>query len=1105
MLFQRTRELGRRHGSPRQGNRSYRLRVERLEQREVPAVQMLSLMPPAAAVENSAITDVIATFSGTNPDINAYTATNVWGDGSTTTGTALNGGIIANGNGTYSVVGNYFAYVEEGSYTLSVTVTDAAGGTDTQSGAVVVNDAPLWNGYMAVMSCMANSSLATSPIPIAYFTDSNPSPDLNDFTATINWGDGTSDSVSSATGSIVPLSGSGGMWAVMGNHTYGPAGLYSVSVNILDNGGATTVVGGSIIVANPSPLQVTPYDPTTPLSTLTNALFAPNSGLTLVGSSFVGQQGQAGTYTGLSFQDATTSLSLPDGILLTSGLATNALGPNNTMSATGYWATPGDPNLDTLVTPEVTFDANALTLDFTAAPGVNTLQFKFVFGSEEFPEWVGQFNDVFGAYLDGTQISFDPMNNPISVNNNFFQLNNSGDTTNPYTAGKTVVTYDIQYDGLTPMLTTQAALDPTITTHTLKFVIADTRDQVLDSGVFLSSLTGNNTGGGGTGEAPEAEAGGPYSVAAGGSVVLDASATLDADQNPATLDYKWDLNGNGIFGETGSAATHGDEVGIHPTFLAGDLPAGSTQILTLMVTDNTGLVSTATAEIHVTGANLVLSDFPSPVTAGQAQSFTVVAHNADGSVATNYTGTVHFTSSDGQAVLPTNYTFKAADHGRHTFKATLETAGTQSLTVTDLADPTKSGTQGDITVNPAAAKHLIVSDLAPAVTAGEAEMFTVTAVDLYGNVVPSYAGTVKFASTDPHAIKPPAYSFTAGDLGSHSFAVTFETAGTRSITASDSITGAINGKASTVVSAADAAVLVITSASSSTVAGDPYAFTVTAKDAFGNVAIGYTGTVHITSGDMGATLPADHPYTATDAGAYTFGITLTTAGARSVTATDTADPGMTASKNVLVKPASADHFVVSGPATAGAGKPISITVKALDRFNNLATGYLGTVRLSSTDGLAGLPTDYPFGPTDRGKHTFVSGVTLKTAGSQSVIATDLGSGSITGVTAITVLPATAVSFRVEGFPTTATAGVAYSFSVTALDTYGNVATGYHGKIHFSSSDPAATLPVDYLFSLGDAGHHDFLGTLFTPGLQSITAIDKVMASLVGTESGILVV
>ena len=68
-------------------------------------------------------------------------------------------------------------------------------------------------------------------------------------------------------------------------------------------------------------------------------------------------------------------------------------------------------------------------------------------------------------------------------------------------------------------------------------------------------------------------------------------------------------------------------------------------------------------------------------------SVVVSALDRFGNAGTGYTGTVHFASSDPQAVLPADYTFTAADAGSHTFTATLKTAGTQTLSVTDTANP----------------------------------------------------------------------------------------------------------------------------------------------------------------------------------------------------------------------------------------------------------------------------------------------------------------------------------------------------------------------------------------------------------------------------------
>src|SRR5262249_58492602 len=78
--------------------------------------------------------------------------------------------------------------------------------------------------------------------------------------------------------------------------------------------------------------------------------------------------------------------------------------------------------------------------------------------------------------------------------------------------------------------------------------------------------------------------------------------------------------------------------------------------------------------------------FASPTsTAGVAHSFVLLALEASGNVLTGYTGTVHLSSSDAQAVLPADYTFTAADRGIHNFTVTLKTAGTQSVSVVDTA------------------------------------------------------------------------------------------------------------------------------------------------------------------------------------------------------------------------------------------------------------------------------------------------------------------------------------------------------------------------------------------------------------------------------------
>src|SRR5206468_5222728 len=107
-------------------------------------------------------------------------------------------------------------------------------------------------------------------------------------------------------------------------------------------------------------------------------------------------------------------------------------------------------------------------------------------------------------------------------------------------------------------------------------------------------------------------------------------------------------------------------------------------------------------------------------TAGSAANFTVTAKDPYGNTASGYASTIHFTSSDSQAVLPANYSFSSGDVGVHTFSATLKTAASQSLTATDTANSGISGSQFGVAVNPAAASTLVVSGFPSPTTAGSA-------------------------------------------------------------------------------------------------------------------------------------------------------------------------------------------------------------------------------------------------------------------------------------------------------------------------------------------------------------------------------------------------
>jgi hypothetical protein len=550
------------------------------------------------------------------------------------------------------------------------------------------------------------------------------------------------------------------------------------------------------------------------------------------------------------------------------------------------------------------------------------------------------------------------------------------------------------------------------------------------------------------------------------------------------------------------------------------LKTAGTQSIT--ATDN----GTPALTVTQSGLNVVAAStrtytltYPSATTAGVAQTFTVTSRDLYGNRTTLYSGTVHLSSTDGSAVLPANYTFTSSDQGQHTFTATLRRAGTQSITVADTGPAAINGTETGIVVSPAATSRLSVALSPDASTAGQALSLFVTAVDPYGNLTPGYTGTVHFTSTDAQASLPADYSFTAADNGQHVFTngVTLYTvqppgANAQFVTATDTVTSSITGTGHDFVRAAAMAGYQL-SVPAAVAAGSPFSVTVTAVDPSGNRATSYTGTVHFTSSDGAGALPADYTFTSSEAGVHTFtsGVTFTTLGSQTLTATDAANSAFTASATTTVNPeVQGLHFVVRpSVSSTTAGSPFSVTVTALDGDGNVATGYTGTVTVASSDSGSrlALPAPYTFTPADAGVHTFSNGVILVTAGTQTLTAYDRGitDGSSAGNASVQVSPSFASTMTMTGFPSPVTAGTPGSLTVTVLDGYGNVATGYTGTVHFTSSDAAALLPANYTFTAADAGVHPFTATLNTAATQSIRATDTSAAWIYGTQTGIVVV
>jgi streptogramin lyase len=102
-------------------------------------------------------------------------------------------------------------------------------------------------------------------------------------------------------------------------------------------------------------------------------------------------------------------------------------------------------------------------------------------------------------------------------------------------------------------------------------------------------------------------------------------------------------------------------------------------------------------------------------------------------------------------------------------------------------------------VSPAVAVGFKVTGLGPFTAPGAVGTATVTAVDALGGTITTYSGTVHFTSTDADATLPANYSYVAGDAGVHAFSVTLNTAGTWTVTATDTTTSSITGSETGIV------------------------------------------------------------------------------------------------------------------------------------------------------------------------------------------------------------------------------------------------------------------------------------------------------------------
>lgn len=185
-----------------------------------------------------------------------------------------------------------------------------------------------------------------------------------------------------------------------------------------------------------------------------------------------------------NFTSTTSNIGLGTGILLTTGSISNANGPNNNSGITTENGGAGDTDLDAL---SGTNTEDACSLEFDLVPSCDEFKLRYVFASEEYPEYVGStYNDIFAFFISGPGITgtvniatIPNTSTPVTINN-VNSTNNSQyfvDNKN----GKTV-----EYNGFTKPLTASIKVIPCSSYH-LKMAIADVGDGKYDSGVFIEA------------------------------------------------------------------------------------------------------------------------------------------------------------------------------------------------------------------------------------------------------------------------------------------------------------------------------------------------------------------------------------------------------------------------------------------------------------------------------------------------------------------------------------------------------------------------------------------------------------------------------------------
>jgi DNA-binding beta-propeller fold protein YncE len=482
------------------------------------------------------------------------------------------------------------------------------------------------------------------------------------------------------------------------------------------------------------------------------------------------------------------------------------------------------------------------------------------------------------------------------------------------------------------------------------------------------------------------------------------------------------------------------------------------------------------------GTRFTASGFPSFIKTNVPGTITINVRDPVNEPATLYRGTIHFTSTDPQAILPPNYTFTAADAGTHSFNITFKTvSANQTITITDIAS-SLTASQSGIRVHSGSTTIPIVAH--DTVYDPQRNLLYITSsngnVERYNPTTQSFLSPITIGSALNGIDITPDYKYIV---------------------------------VATSIRDGDDSYFMKIGLDTLAVTGLPY------TRAFGegvawDVAIANNGAALVSTIFDGS---GTTPLRQLNLSANTFVSRRTVQGSTNI--------ARGAARNLLyfIEP-----NISSGPAFTY--DPATDTFPVSRNFSYSQSGNIATInrdgslitveRGSSTDilnptdlslitSLTGIDGGIIFDPA----HDLLIGIKSATdqiiayrtsnwtvkwqilAGEALSSSTPMGSGGMslspdgnqlyltTGVDIATYT--IGGSPTVTNFPSTLTS-VRGNFTVTYRNPNGSIDTDFRGAIHFTSSDPAAILPPDYTFTAADAGVHTFSATFNTINVTTAT-------------------